>query len=83
MAFIFYQLCPKESCSKMKKIKISLEFSSECGVCLLPDPEKKMFCFVWGVYNATTNVDFANIVNPGAVQWISEGSVSSEIVKIN
>ena len=68
----------------MKPFKISLEIFSEGGVCLLSDSEKKTFCFVWGVCNATVYVDFANIVNQGALQWIREkGSASSEITKVN
>ena len=68
----------------MKPLKTSLEIFSEGDVCLLSDSEQKTFCFVWGVCNATIYVDFANIVNQGALQWIREkGSVSSEIAKVN
>lgn len=61
-----------------------LNFFSEGSVCLLSDSEKKTFCFACSVSNTITYVNFANIVNPGALQLIhEEGSVSSEVAKIN
>ena len=83
MAFVFYQLCQKESGNEMKQLKISLEKFSNGGVCLLSSLGKKCW-FVCGVCNTTTFVDFENISDVGSLQWICEkGSVSAEITKIN
>ena len=81
MAFVFHQLCQKENLNEMKLFKISLEFFSEGGVCLLSDPEKKTFCFVCGIFNPTTYVDFTNTVNPGAVQSFVKGQYHQKLQK--
>ena len=59
-----------------------LENFSDSGVYLLSSLEKKTR-FVYSVCNTTSFVDFENIVNVGTLQSIREGSVSSEITKIN
>ena len=69
---VFQNFVKKKTVTKWNHLKFG------GGVCVLPDPEKRTFCFVFGVFNTTTYVDFANIVNTVVVQGIRERSLSSK-----
>ena len=70
MAFVYHQVCKKVSCNHTFPFWIPLSVFSENGVCMLTSNQQKLYCFTCGARGTQTCVNFDNIVNINALNYI-------------